>query len=167
MGDQCGQIDCGNPEGDNRRNSCSPHSPHGLVQCQTSESLEAFIPSYIDECSIGVSSSARFGLGNDGRAVVEVPLRHTRSGRSEQVGLEQHPSDFSNANSVRSSIRGKLSARRMLENQAIATTFMGNRHAIKLLQVFQPTTEFIIHLIATEKMMGMLEHCVTLMSGRG
>ena len=57
--------------------------------------------------------------------------------------------------------------RRMLENQAIATAFMGNRHATKLLQVFQPIMEFSIHLIAAEKMMGVLEHCVTLMPGRG
>lgn len=60
-----------------------------------------------------------------------------------------------------------LFARRMLENQAIVTAFMGNRHAIKLLQVFQPIMEFNFHSIATERMMGMLEHCVTLMLGRG
>ena len=60
-----------------------------------------------------------------------------------------------------------LTARRMLENQAIAMAFMGNQHAIMLLQVFQPITEFSIHSIATEKMMGVLKHCVTLMLGRG
>nr|POE55078.1 hypothetical protein CFP56_26659 [Quercus suber] len=59
-----------------------------------------------------------------------------------------------------------LSMRRMLENQAIAMVFMGNWHATKLLQVFQPITEFSIHSIATEKMMGVLEHCVTLMPGK-
>nr|POE86693.1 hypothetical protein CFP56_46904 [Quercus suber] len=59
-----------------------------------------------------------------------------------------------------------LSMRRMLENQAIVTTFMGNRHATKLLQVFQPITEFNIHSIAAKKMIGALEHCMTLMPGR-
>lgn len=55
----------------------------------------------------------------------------------------------------------------MLENQAIATAFMVNRHATKLLQVCQLITEFNIHSIAMKKLMGVLEHCVTLMPGRG
>lgn len=54
-----------------------------------------------------------------------------------------------------------------MEDQAITTTFMGNRHAIKLLQVFQPITEFNIHLFVTEKMLDVLEHCATLMPRRG
>ena len=57
--------------------------------------------------------------------------------------------------------------RRMLENQAIATTFTGNWHATKLLQVFQPIKKFNIHSIVIEKMIGVLEHCVTLMPGKG
>lgn len=44
---------------------------------------------------------------------------------------------------------------------------MGNRHATKLLQVFQPITEFNIHSIAAKKMIGVMEHCVTFMPGRG
>ena len=35
------------------------------------------------------------------------------------------------------------------------------------MQVFQPITEFSIHSIAIEKMMGVLEHCVTLMPSKG
>ena len=60
-----------------------------------------------------------------------------------------------------------MSTRRMLENQAITTAFMGNWHATKLLQIFQPIMEFSIHSIAVEKMMGVLEHCMTLMPSRG
>lgn len=38
-----------------------------------------------------------------------------------------------------------LTAGRMLENQAITTTFFRNQHATKILQVFQPVMEFTIH----------------------
>ena len=51
----------------------------------------------------------------------------------------------------------------MLENQAIATTFFGNWQATKILQVFQLVMEFLIHWTTTEKLIGVLEHCVTLM----
>lgn len=54
-----------------------------------------------------------------------------------------------------------------MEDQAITTNFMGNRHAVKLLQVFQPIIEFSIHSFAIEKMLGVLEHYVMLMPGRG
>lgn len=108
MGDQCGWTDCGDFEGDNRRNLSSSHSPHGLVQCQTSENLEATIPFHSDECNIGVPSSDRFGLRNDERAMVEVSLGHPRVGRSEQDGLEQHSSDFTDTDSVRNYSRGKF-----------------------------------------------------------
>lgn len=167
MGDQCGQADCEDFEGEYRRIPSLSHSSHGLVQRQTSESMEATIPSNADECNPGVSSSDRFGMGTDGRAVVEVPLRHTRIGRSEQAGMEHHSSISTTQILCEIIPKESLSVRRMLENHAIATTFMGNRHATKLLQVFQPITEFNIHSIATEKMMGMLEHCVTLIPGRG
>ena len=51
-----------------------------------------------------------------------------------------------------------LMVRRMLENQPIATAFMGNRHALKILQVFQPILVFNLHVIAREEV-GVLEHC--------
>ena len=61
----------------------------------------------------------------------------------------------------------KLSARRMLEDQPIVTSFMGNLYAVKIIQVFQPTTIFNLHVRAEEKKMGVLEHCLTMMPGIG
>ena len=52
----------------------------------------------------------------------------------------------------------------MLENQPIATAFMGNRHALKILQVFQPILVFNVHVIAREEV-GVLEHWLTMMPG--
>ena len=60
-----------------------------------------------------------------------------------------------------------LLARRMLEDQPIATSFMGNQYAVKIIQVFQPTTIFNLHVMAEEKKMGALEHCIMMMPGIG
>ena len=74
MGDQRGRADCGDSEGDYRGNPSLPNTPYGLVQCRNSNSMEASIPSNTDECSPGLLATDRFGLGTDGRTMVEVPL---------------------------------------------------------------------------------------------
>lgn len=56
-----------------------------------------------------------------------------------------------------------LTARRMLENQPITTAFMGNKHAINILQVFQTISAFNLHVITREKEIGVLEHYLTIM----
>ena len=47
------------------------------------------------------------------------------------------------------------------------TSFMGNWYAMKIIQVFQPTTIFNLHVMAEEKKMGVLEHCIAMMPGIG
>lgn len=100
MGDQRGWADCGDSEGDYRGNPSSPNTPHGLVQCQTSNNMEAYIPSNVDECSPGLPATDRSGLGTDGRTVVEIPFRRTRVGRYEQAGLKFHSLDIINSDFV-------------------------------------------------------------------
>lgn len=138
MGDQCGQADCEDFEGDYRRIPSLSHSSHGLVQRQTSESMEATIPSNADECNPGVSSSDRFGMGTDGRAVVEVPLRHTRIGRSEQTGMEHHSSDINDSDSVRNNSEGKLVCEKDVRKSCHCNNFHG-----------QPTRNKVVASVST------------------
>ena len=60
-----------------------------------------------------------------------------------------------------------LSERRMLEIQPISTSVMANQLSTKLIQVCQPTREFNLHSIAQEIEMGILQHRLTLISGKG
>lgn len=70
MGGQCGWADSGDSEGDYRGNLSSPNTPHGLVQCQTSNNMEASIPSNVDECSPGLPAIDRSGVETNGRTMV-------------------------------------------------------------------------------------------------
>lgn len=56
-----------------------------------------------------------------------------------------------------------LSARRMLEDQPITTSFIGNQYAVKIIQVFQPTAIFNLHVMVEEKKIGVLKHYITMM----
>lgn len=49
-----------------------------------------------------------------------------------------------------------LSERRMLERQPIATSIMGSKLVTKLIQVFQPTVIFNLHIASQEMEMGVL-----------
>lgn len=60
-----------------------------------------------------------------------------------------------------------LSERRNLEDQPISTCIMGNRATTKLIKIFQPTTEFILHVLAQMMEMGVLQHNLTLIPGKG
>ena len=60
-----------------------------------------------------------------------------------------------------------LSKRRMLEANPIATSIMGNRHCTKLIQVFKPTMVFNLLSFARVLEWGVVEHCVTLILGKG
>lgn len=60
-----------------------------------------------------------------------------------------------------------LIERRMLEVLPITITILGNRHTIKVIQVFKPTLEFNLHSIVQELEMGVLEHHLTLIPGIG
>lgn len=70
MGGQCGWADYGDSQGDYRGNLSSPNTPHGLVQCQTSNNMEASIPSNVDECSPGLPAIDRSGVETNGRTMV-------------------------------------------------------------------------------------------------
>lgn len=62
MGDQCGWAYFGDSKADYRGNPSLPNTPHGLVQCQTSNSIGASIPSNANECSpnyLPLTDSAR------------------------------------------------------------------------------------------------------------
>ena len=52
----------------------------------------------------------------------------------------------------------RLTERITLEMQPISTSFMGNCHCIKLIQVFKPTLMFNLYSVAREAKMGVLEH---------
>lgn len=144
-----------------------PHSDHGLVQSKAQTGMEVGVSIDADKLNLGLSPSNRPGLGKDAdpwwKFLSDTP------GPKEEKTLVWNliPQISVNPILCETILQESLTGRRMMENQAIATAFMGNRHATKLLQVFQPTTEFSIHLIAKEKMIGVLEHCVTLMLGRG
>ena len=60
-----------------------------------------------------------------------------------------------------------LTERRMLETMSICTSIMSSKNFTKLLQVFQPTLEFRLHSVAQRMIIGMLEHCLILMIGKG
>lgn len=55
----------------------------------------------------------------------------------------------------------------MLETQPFATTIMGNRPCTMIIQVFKPMLMFNLHSIAWELKLGILEHYLTLIPGRG
>ena len=55
----------------------------------------------------------------------------------------------------------------MLEVNPIATSIMLNQHCTKLIQVFKPTMVFNLLSFAQVLEMGVLEHCVTLIPGKG
>ena len=52
----------------------------------------------------------------------------------------------------------RLTERITLEMKPISTSFMGNCHCIKLIQVFKPTLMFNLYSVAREAKMGVLEH---------
>ena len=60
-----------------------------------------------------------------------------------------------------------LSEKRMLKNMSISTSFISNKNTTKLLQIFHPTLEFSLHTILQKMEIGILEHCLTLMTGKG
>ena len=60
-----------------------------------------------------------------------------------------------------------LSKRRMLEVNPIATSIMLNEHYTKLIQVFKPIMVFNLLSFARVLEMGVVEHCVTLIPGKG
>ena len=55
----------------------------------------------------------------------------------------------------------------MLEVNPIATSIMLNQHCTKLIQVFKPTMVFNLLSFARVLEMGVLEHYVTLIPGKG
>lgn len=67
-----------------------PTRSMGWFNAKLRKAWKLLLPANADECSFGVSSSDRLGMGTDGRAVVEVPLRHARLGGSEQIDMEHH-----------------------------------------------------------------------------
>lgn len=60
-----------------------------------------------------------------------------------------------------------LTMRRMMEIQVIAASAMGITHAIKLMQVVQPSTKVKLTPIVAEKMQGVLVLCLILVQGKG
>lgn len=60
-----------------------------------------------------------------------------------------------------------LTERRMLQSIPILISVMGNRNIVKIIQMLHLITEFNLHSIPREMMMGVLQHYVTLMLGRG
>lgn len=57
--------------------------------------------------------------------------------------------------------------RRVLEFNLISTSVIGNTNIMKLIQVVRPTFEFSLLSSVSEMMIGVLQHFVTLMPGRG
>lgn len=60
-----------------------------------------------------------------------------------------------------------LSERRILEDRPISTCIIGNRVITKLIQIFQPTTEFNLHVLPQKMEMEVLQHNLMLIPGKG
>lgn len=60
-----------------------------------------------------------------------------------------------------------LSEWRMLERLPISTFIMGNKHTTKIIQVFQPTMVFNMHVAVQEMEMGVLQHNLTMLPKEG
>ena len=121
----------------------------------------------VDKFNARLSPSNRLGLGKNGRPVVEVFVRHAEAEGRKNLGLESHSSNISEPSVMQDDTAGEFDREEDDGEPSHNNGFYGNRHATKLLQVFQPITKFNIYLIAMEKMMGVQEHCVPLMPDRG
>ena len=108
MGDQRGQRDNGDPSCDYWRDQSPPHPHHGLVQSQTPKGMEVVVPSDSNKFSVGLPTPDKSSLGKDDRSLVEVPLRHPRPERSEEIGLKHHSSSINDFDIVRSDTEGEF-----------------------------------------------------------
>ena len=122
---------------------------------------------WLQQVHVRLPTPNKSSLGKDDRSLVEVPLKHLGPGRSEEIGLEHHSSSINDFDIVRSDTGGELVHEENVGKPSHCNGIHGQPACYKLLQVFQPIMEFSIHSIATEKMMGVLKHCMTLMPSRG
>nr|POE60661.1 uncharacterized protein CFP56_41048 [Quercus suber] len=166
VGDQIGGEDCGNSFSGHRRSLSSPHTHKmGWFNAKLRKARKLIFPLTLRSAIMGLLPLTNLAWGmmtNPWWSFVS-----NTPGQEEEIALvwktipQIAPTPMlCDVNPLES-----LTARRMLENQAIATNFFGNWQATKILQVFQPVTEFLIHWTTIKKLMGVLEHCVTLMPG--
>ena len=108
MGDQCRRSDSGDTESDHRGDHSSPHPYHGLVQSQASKGMEVGIFANSEKLNDGLSPLNKPGLGKNDRPMVEVPFGHTETRKSENIGLESHPSNIGDTSVVRNDNGGEF-----------------------------------------------------------
>ena len=70
--------------------------------------MEVVVPSDSNKFSVGLPTPDKSSLGKDDRSLVEVPLRHLRPERSEEIGLKHHSSSINDFDIVRSDTGGEL-----------------------------------------------------------
>lgn len=102
MGDQLRGENCGNPINGHRRDQSLSHTPNGMVQCKASQGMEAHLPSNFDECDTGLSSSNKSNMGDDDQSMVEFPSRHPKARKRENSHVENHSTNISNSDAMRS-----------------------------------------------------------------
>ena len=78
------------------------HTHIGMVQCKTSQGMEAHLLCDSDECDTGISSSNRSSMGDDVQSMVEFPFRHLGARRRENTRMENYSPNLFNSDVMRS-----------------------------------------------------------------
>ena len=115
------------------------------------------------ECKVGQASALRPNLGRNEESVVVPFDRCARDRGGENVGLGEHSSNLLNLDIVCCRTRDEAFGKMNVEG----STYYLHRQSVKIIQVFQPTIIFNLHVRAEEKKIGVLEYYLMMMLGIG
>ena len=102
------------------------------------------------ECKVGQASALKPSMGSDEESMVVHLTDVPKTKEERKLVWESIPQISPTLILCVAKPGMSLSARRMLEDQPIATSFIGNQYAVKIIQVFQPTTIFNLHVVKTQ-----------------
>ena len=119
------------------------------------------------QCKVGISTTHGSNLGKDVESVVAIPGRRLASGGGTKKCVEGASPNVAGSSVMQRKPNGDTLGEKDVRSSTHVHLIMGNQHYMKIIQVFKPTLEFSIHVVAREMNLGVLEHLLTLCPGKG